>query len=374
MEQLLKSNILLLYIVLLMSVVIMGIKTTERMRVALIYGFSFCLALAGSISYRVIAAGSTVVLAVALEFISGDRMRNLLFASAFAKVKDFLYRLFIELSYAYFVISLFCLRAARQTAPDQTNAKIALIAIAAFAIARAFLLLAAPRYKTADITDIIGTIESKMLIYQMHITPHVRQLFAILAAIEDHSYFTRRPSQHTIAGRSILRKVFGYLRTHTLRENLRATRRLFSRGYGTIEMQLLRSIGVELGYNSTLRRKIFEFCYSGMIFNGYRNYLARGNGGYSRQQYREFIIYQYLENVGVKLNDDVYVASDQATILQVFGKQNLQQITKEEFYVWCLGLPRYDAIGPIAVRMHADVMRAFGIDEREVMRIVTSLR
>jgi hypothetical protein len=165
-----------------------------------------------------------------------------------------------------------------------------------------------------------------------------------------------------------------YLAVYGGRDVFRAFVRFFKRGYGTIEMQLLRSIGIEFGYRSTIRRKLFELCYADMIINGYRNYLERGNGGYSREQYREFIIRQYIENVPVKINSTEYRPGEYSTVLQLFRKKSLNAVSKEEFYVWCLGLPYYDAIGPIAVGTHRSVLQDCGIDEAKVLRIVAKLR
>lgn len=378
MEQLLKSNFLLLDIVVLLSLAVMGDKLDERKRVTLIYVFSFCLAAADT-RFRYVFLGSTVVLLVLLEYLTPDSMRISLFTNILYKLRDFFYRLFIELGYGYFVLSVALVRFVPPRLGHAGYAKGLAVALGVAFLLRALHLLASPSFKSADITKIIGVMDKRVTIYNMETSNHVRELLAMLAAFEDHSYFTRKDTSHTILGRGLLARGKGYIAAYGWKRVFRALAGMFRRGYSTIEMQLVRSVGVEIGSTDRtrdkLRRKIFELCYTGMIINGYWNFLERGRGGYTSRQYREYIARQYIDSVDVKINSRIYraVAHDKSTLLQLFPRTDINHISKEEFFVWCLGLPYYDAIGPVAVRMHADVLHGFGIQEGDVLQLVAGL-
>lgn len=63
-----------------------------------------------------------------------------------------------------------------------------------------------------------------------------------------------------------------------------------SRGYSTIPMQLIRSLGIKRGYNYKYRRKIFEILYCGMFFKGIERMLNEDQVR-QRQYFKKYLIY-----------------------------------------------------------------------------------
>lgn len=143
---------------------------------------------------------------------------------------------------------------------------------------------------------------------------------------------------------------------------------------GTIEMQILRNIRLEFGsFQLTLRRKVFEFVFSRSFFNSYIDQLERSSFG--RSNVKWWILRCYLRIVPVKIGHSVCrPQKGGSTFAQIFGRE-FSELTREEFFVWCLGLPHYAAgVGPRAVWMHDDAVIRFGLDRGEIGRVLERVR
>lgn len=100
---------------------------------------------------------------------------------------------------------------------------------------------------------------------------------AILISIEDKMYFKRKAytffsSSHIIG---VLKSKISTQQGSKKIVNVFSIGNCFirnifneSRGYSTIPMQLVRSLGIKRGYNYKYRRKIFEILYSRIFFRG----------------------------------------------------------------------------------------------------------
>jgi len=357
-DKLVDNNIFLLYMVTLLYVAIAGIKMNERARIALVYIFSVILAIV-TLPAILAILGATVVLFIYLEVLCEDRMKLWLFTGVRYKITDFLYRLFVEYYYLYFLLALLIL------VPEVTLPAAVKAGGAVFWCAAAVLRLMAQTYATKSVTAIVQALEAKMPIYKLEITPDISEKFAILLRMEDITYYTRDDSQHAWALRAVLRKGFRYLKQHKGMGLVKGARALLSRGYGTIEMQLIRCIGIESGYDHRYRRKVFEYLYANMIFNSYRTYLQQH--GIDPGHYREFILWQYIQHVPIQLNGRHEYEGETSTLLRLFHKTDIRHITNEEFFIWCLGLPQWQSVGPLVVGWYAPVMQEFGINKQSVL-------
>jgi hypothetical protein len=277
--------------------------------------------------------------------------------------------MFVEYAYGYFVLAMAMIFVAHRWS-DHVAVHIIGLCAAIILIVLALLSVAAQKYATKPVTAIVDQLESTGMTYEIVVTPHIQTLIEILVRMEDQSFFARPKRQHTLSFRHLFVKGYERLRSGRLTDLVWTLRGLFSRGYGTIEMQLLRTIGIEYGYQYTVRRKLFELLYADIFFNGYFSYLVRERGDYS--QYRNFIVLKYIENVDVSINGVKYrPRAGQSTLLQMFGVRSMQSITKEQFFVWCLGLPQRAYIHPGILAYYYDLMNHFGIDYNEVVRLLS---
>jgi len=94
--------------------------------------------------------------------------------------------------------------------------------------------------------------------------------------------------------------------------------------------------------------------------------------GHDCSQYRNFILRQYIENVPVKINTTTYQPTGRSTLLQLFNRHTIDEISKEEFFVWCMGLT-WGYIGDYLVNVYADFLWQHGIDSTKVAALISSL-
>lgn len=362
MESLLNNNIFLLYIITMLYVAITGVKMTERKRISLIYIFSFTLTIVGSVPAAYTITGSAIILFIYLEIMCDDYMKIKLFCSVKYKILDFLYRIVIEYAYQYFVISIALLGI-----PALFGYIIINYILSGLFILISIFSLASQKYLTKNITDIISKIENKELINEMVISKNTKEILPILTSMEDATFFTRGDRQHTIPLKYVANKGFGYIKKYRLKYVLRMIGGVFNRGYGTLEMQLIRLIGIELGYDThRYRRKIFEILFSNIILNSYRDYLIRQ--GVDCSLYREFIVLKYIENAPIKLNGRKFYPGNVSSLLRLFDRETIEKITKEEFFVWCLGLPQWQKVGSTVLSFYSDIAEKYDIDLEIVYR------
>lgn len=70
--------------------------------------------------------------------------------------------------------------------------------------------------------------------------------------------------------------------------------------------------------------------------------------------------------VSVKFGIREFFPSDKSTVEQIFEKP-LHELSNEEFFVWCLGLPYFKiGVGKRAVSRHQEVIERFNLDEKLV--------
>lgn len=106
----------------------------------------------------------------------------------------------------------------------------------------------------------------------------------------------------------------------------------YMRGYSTIEMQLIRTIGVKEGYKNIFQRKIYEFIYSKIFFSSLKKYYEC-NYYLNIKEYKYYLIYLYIIIAPIKINGKQY-----KNILDLYNKKKLNEINIEEFYIWVYGL------------------------------------
>lgn len=113
------------------------------------------------------------------------------------------------------------------------------------------------------------------------------------------------------------------------------------RGYSTIPMQLIRSLGLQRGYNCTYRRKIFELLYSKMFFDGVKR-LFNEDQVAKREKLKEYYLYIYFHSVNTFLGDAKFSKLLNAFDMQ-YEKKNTKDVydcSNEGIFIACMGLSK----------------------------------
>lgn len=345
-------------------------------RVSIVYAYCLLATLFEAIDFPVAVMGSIVVLFLVLEVFNADDDRIAMF-SVVQKLIDFVYRLMFELYVLFYFVLLGAQCWALSTFKGEAGVYWA--AIAAILVLIAFT--SRMSFSTLSISEIRSRLKQygkdpELIIF----SSEDRKKLRILVFMEDGSFYSRPQGQHIL---SIGQAISGLRRkirstpsfTKNLRKRIIQFVKTYFRGYGTIEMQILRNVGLRFGsYQHTFRRKMFELCYAQLYFNAYINQLPFGSS--ESNKIKDWIINVYLNMAPVKVGMVACKSADgsKSTFQQLFGK-NFSDLSCEEFFVWCLGLPHYEmGVGKNAIAIHMDAVRIFNLDKVEIERVIAAVR
>lgn len=129
-------------------------------------------------------------------------------------------------------------------------------------------------------------------------------------------------------------------------------KKFIKRGYSTIEMQLMRQLAIETGYQKVYRRKIYEFLYTHMFFRSLDQKRKYNNYQEHIQTYKKRIAYVYFKKVPTYLNtgkaykrcDDIYDFYRSIRTEKEFNQEEITpekivySLTLEETFIFILGL------------------------------------
>lgn len=114
-----------------------------------------------------------------------------------------------------------------------------------------------------------------------------------------------------------------------------------SRGYSTIPMQLIRSLGIKRGYNYKYRRKVFEILYSRMFFKGIEKMLNEDKVG-QRRHFKTYLLYIYFHTVNTFLGDATFSKFLNAFDMKYRSKndKDIYDCSNEGIFIACMGLSK----------------------------------
>lgn len=156
--------------------------------------------------------------------------------------------------------------------------------------------------------------------------------FSILY-IEDSSFYSRE-ERYTLVNRYYLqkqyyRKIKSLLKKFFCSTNKVKSVKKFLRGYSTVEMQLLRTLAIEEGYDYIIRRKIFEVLYARLFLKNLRKYYQKCDCDVD--EFKDFLLYLYLR-VAPCLN-----RGGETRVKEVImSRKKIEDYSKEELFILTL--------------------------------------
>ncbi len=376
----LPSQILCLLILLVIA--LKDIKLRQNLKVGVLYLMSFIMVLMGWVEINLGIAILVLAEFALLEIFAEDVEKRSLFGIGY-KIIDCIYKLFIEYYFILYIGSIVTLTIGELVVRRCDNLLIQngascwicswqstfatwVVLLASVLILAAILCITRMKFETKTVTDIMHTLKA-VNIYSVPVKD-METKFNMLVAFEDKTFLDRDKYSHTVLSPLIMKGAIKYINKSTLRKPLQTMRKIFSRGYGTIEMQLIRNIGVERGYDTcVLRRKVFEIVYSTLIFNSYRRQFS--NESDSVQNYKYWILWCYIQKVPVKFSRRFFPAQ-LSTAEQIFGK-DFEELSLEEFFVWCISLEFFALIGPKTVMKRESIIVGYSLNQKKIDTVVS---
>jgi hypothetical protein len=187
-------------------------------------------------------------------------------------------------------------------------------------------------------------------INQIDFNEKLDEACSILISIEDKMYLERK-AYTFLSPKYLLTVLRNKINGQTGRKKIKSivlagnnfAKNIFneSRGYSTIPMQLIRSLGIKRGYNYKYRRKVFEIIYSRIFFKGIERMLNEDQVA-QRQYFKKYLLYIYFHKVNTFLGDATFSKFLNAFDMQ-YNKKNEKDIydcTNEGIFIACMGLSK----------------------------------
>ena len=272
-----------------------------------------------------------------LELLTNDQMKFKLLVNPVYKLVDCLYLSFAQYYLLPFLISICCFYY-KFDIWFGSYSKLFIIPSIIF-LAYSLIKVLQQKFVIASFSKMYSVF-SAFPIADVDFNDNFEDACNILVAIEDRDYFER--TQYTNFTFSFLKrklKSVSLFKTFNLGKNFISNIVTGTRGYSTIPMQLIRSIGLEEGYVCTIRRKIFECMYSKMFFEGFEKYLDQMIIS-KRSFVKAYYLYIYFHTVDTKLGDVRFTKFLNAFDMK-HNKKNtidIQECSKEGIFIACMGL------------------------------------
>lgn len=319
----------------------------EYQRMAIIYISVYSLTVLNVIGVKLALVLLIISLFCFFEIFTSDETKFKILVNPIYKIIDFIY---ISLSQYAFGEMCFALLALRIKLPEILNGQEVIFKILSFLLMVLTLTVTLQQKYVVHTFGEMYRIFTYFPINKVDFNEKLDEACSILTSIEDKLYFERKAYsffspqyllsmlKNKINSQRGNRKIVAFLSAGNY-----FVRNIFneSRGYSTIPMQLIRSIGIKRGYNYKYRRKIFEIIYSRMFFKGIERMLYEDQVA-QRQYFKKYLLYIYFHKVNTFLGNATFSKFLNAFDMK-YNKRNEKDIydcTNEGIFIACMGLSK----------------------------------
>lgn len=272
-----------------------------------------------------------LVLFLELEFL-GDRFKKIILNNVFEKIIDFAYMMIAQYEIVSYTAAL-VLSSTWVIEKCGDCGKYVILLISVVAVYFACKGVSAERYKVNTFEQMKEKID-KIKKYRDFLREKcfIKSPESVLF-IEDRSFFNRG-EKYTFFNSYYLqkkytKKVKKIMKRFIGSRDKKNKIKKFLRGYSTIEMQLLRTLAIQEGYNCVFRRKIYEIIYSRLFIKNLRLYYEVCEC--KTTEFKKYLLYLYMR-LAPCLNK-----GQESRFQQVVGnRKEIELFSAEELFVLTL--------------------------------------
>lgn len=301
---------------------------------------------------KTISLGMAVALLLAsmfcvVEFLTQDKDKYILLGNPLYKLVDCLLRAFTQFHLLWILLAYLCLAGSHHLFDGGTTIRHIGVAVSMILLLVGINDMLKQKFRIAPVGDMLQVFK-QYPINEFSLDKVNLHGFGILVALEDDTYWERESDTYLSEAmvRHVLSKRLGpWAPSRERRREMWHLVKSFvintlhhKRGYSTLQMQLVRSVGVESGYNCAVRRKIFELVYTPMFMRSLRYYYEVHKYAH-REEWKRYLLYIYMLSVNTFLGEDIrfqhfYKAFD----FHGTHKGDLSGWSDEGIFIACLGL------------------------------------
>lgn len=308
-----------------------------------------------------------IALFLEIEFLN-DTFKKQIINSIFDEIIDFLYTMISQ--YALFSFSLSLLLSS-DLVKNEVFKEVSIIAPVLSLTMLYFSCknASSEEFKTATFSEIkckMDSIENYRGFQREE--KYIRGPYCVLG-IEDNSFYLRG-ERYTFLNSYYLQKYYLWKFMNMIKRFCRASQKKnsvkkFVRGYSTIEMQLLRTLAIQNGYNCIFRRKVYEIIYSRLFWKNLRLYYKKCNC--DTDQFKDYILYLYLRTAQC-LNR----GQEKQLEKVIRTRKEVETYSNEELFVLTLcfsGKIKRDNV----LEIYEDIIEEYELDLKELKRLIKEL-
>lgn len=363
-----ENNVMMIFVITIITIITYT-NFTEAQRFFLIYLLAYGTAFWDILGFRNTAILLLITTFIYLEYMTEDRKKIEIIVRIDYKLVDYVYMMLYQYHIGWIVVALGCLWVHKQGCYD--NDILFYLSLLLLFVGEHKTI--SQKFKVACISDILQAFDEKP-IYSFSLTNDKKRKFNMLCAFEDKSYFFRKKSYSCFSLEYMLYSARKIMRDLTTRKfswkrmkDLRKKKGIVVRGYSTPEMQLLRTLGVQRGYERyKVRRKFYEIIYSKIIFDSLLRYY-RENTYKGLENFRYYLLEIYISKVPVRINGKKY-----NTMESLFNGKPYYTWEDEEMFVACLGLS-FRKVSEDTLALYNDVVLNFHLNKEKVREISKKL-
>lgn len=346
MESLFNENIIFIFFFAMIAIYNYS-DLKEYQRMAIIYISVYALTILNIIGVKLAVVLLVISLFCFFEIFTSDEMKFKILINPIYKVVDFVYISFSQYAFGGMCCDLLMLRIKLPEPLEQQNVVFKILS---------FLFMVWTLTTTLQQKYVIHTFGEMYKIFtwfpinKIDFNEKLDEACSILVSIEDRIYFERN-AYSFFSLKYIVRILKNKISTQRGNKRIvcvfsagnRFIRNIFdeSRGYSTIPMQLVRSLGIKRGYNYKYRRKIFETLYSRMFFKGIERMLNEDQVA-QKQYFKKYLLYIYFHKVNTFLGDATFSKFLNAFDMKYNKKNNkdIYDCSNEGIFIACMGLSK----------------------------------
>ena len=346
METLFNENIIFVFFFAMIAIYNYS-DLKEYQRMSIIYITVYALMVLDIIGIKLAFFLLIVSLFSFFEIFTSDEMKFKILVNPIYKMVDFMYISFFQYAFGGMCLALLMLRI---KLPEPLSEQEVIFKILSFLFMVWTLTITLQQKYVIHTFGEMYKIFTWFPINKIKFNEKLNEACSILVSIEDREYFERK-AYSFFSLKYILKILKNKISVRRGKEKIVCIfsagnsfiRNIFDedRGYSTIPMQLVRSLGIKRGYNCKYRRKIFEILYSRMFFKGIVRMLNEDQVA-QRQYFKQYLLYIYFHKVNTFLGDATFSKFLNAFDMK-YNKQNDKDIydcTNEGIFIACMGLSK----------------------------------
>lgn len=346
METLFNENIIFVFFFAMIAIYNYS-DLKEYQRMSIIYITVYALMVLDIIGIKLAFFLLIVSLFSFFEIFTSDEMKFKILVNPIYKMVDFMYISFFQYVFGGMCLALLMLRI---KLPEPLSEQEVIFKILSFLFMVWTLTITLQQKYVIHTFGEMYKIFTWFPINKIKFNEKLNEACSILVSIEDREYFERK-AYSFFSLKYILKILKNKISVRRGKEKIVCIfsagnsfiRNIFDedRGYSTIPMQLVRSLGIKRGYNCKYRRKIFEILYSRMFFKGIERMLNEDQVA-QRQYFKQYLLYIYFHKVNTFLGDATFSKFLNAFDMK-YNKQNDKDIydcTNEGIFIACMGLSK----------------------------------